>query len=251
MEERYRIIRGDAIEELSKIDESIIHLIACDLPYGTTQNTWDCVLDLDSMWYQFNRVLRENGKIVLTATQPFTSALIMSNIKNFKYDIVWEKTVSSNQLNVSHQPLRSHESILVFYNRPGVYNEQLTEGEPYSIERDTERYRSSYGSQKASIKENDGYRHARSVVKISNPRKKGGHPTEKPVELMEYIIKTYSNPNDIVLDPTMGCGSTGVAALNLNRRFIGIDLDQEFFDVTEGKLKLALKAFEIKSLIEF
>jgi site-specific DNA-methyltransferase (adenine-specific) len=181
------------------------------------------------MWAQFNRVIKDDGIVVLTATQPFTSKLILSNIEDFKYEIIWEKTIGSGQLNIKKQPLRIHESILVFYKKPGTYNEQKTEGKPYAIKRKIKSKGEGYGKQKNSSKINDGFRHAKSIIKISNPRVKNGHPTQKPLELMIRLIKTYSNKNDNVLDCCMGSGTTGIAAIGLERNFIGIELDETYF----------------------
>lgn len=232
------LIHGECLVEMSKIPPRSIDMILCDLPYGTTNNKWDVVIPLDRLWEQYCRIIKDNGVIVLTAAQPFTSQLVCSNPKMFKYDLVWEKTVSSNQLNVKIQPLRSHESILVFYSKPPTYNEQLTEGEPYRINRAAKYTEGNYHKQKPSKKVNTGYRHARSVIRVSNPRIKGGHPTEKPVELLEYLIKTYTNPGDVVLDNCMGCGSTGVACRNLERKFIGIELDSKYFTCAQKKISI-------------
>jgi site-specific DNA-methyltransferase (adenine-specific) len=233
----YSLINGECIEEMSKLKNESINLILTDLPYGTTQNKWDEIIPFESMWKEFNRVLKPNGIIVLTATQPFSSKLIMSNLDNFKYEIIWEKTIGSGQLNIKRQPLRVHESILIFYKKPGTYNEQKTEGNPYSISRNIVSKGEGYGKQVNSSKVNDGFRHAKSVIKISNPRIKGGHPTQKPVALMEYLIKTFSNENDMVLDCCMGSGTTGVAALNLNRKFIGIELDEKYFSMSSKRME--------------
>lgn len=223
------LINGDCLKEMNRLDGKSINLILVDLPYGTTQNKWDAIIPFDQMWDEFNRIITDNGKIVLTATQPFSSKLVMSNLDNFKYEIIWEKTIGSGQLNIKHQPLRVHESILIFYSKSGVYNEQKTEGTPYSIDRKVTFDGEGYGAQTDSSKHNDGFRHAKSVIKISNPRVKGGHPTQKPEALMEYLIKTYSNSGDTVLDCCMGSGTTGVASVNLNRKFIGIELDEKYF----------------------
>lgn len=212
-------------------------MIFCDLPYGITRNKWDIVIPLDKLWEQYERLIKANGAIVLTANQPFTSQLVMSNLKLFKYDIVWEKTISSNQLNVKSQQLRSHESILIFYDKKPTYNEQKTKGAPYKIKREGKYNDGNYNSQKESEKINNGYRHARSVIKISNPRIKGGHPTQKPVELIEYFVKTYTNEGDLVLDNCMGSGSTGIACKNLNRNFIGIENNEKYFKMSENNLK--------------
>jgi len=232
----FKLINGECLKELKTLPEASINLIAVDLPYGTTQNKWDAIIPFDKMWDAFNRILVPNGIIVLTATQPFTSKLITSNIDNFKYEIIWEKTIGSGQLNIKRQPLRVHESILVFYKVFGTYNEQKTEGEPYKINRKIKSKGEGYGKQTNSSKENDGFRHAKSILKISNPRIKNGHPTQKPLALMEYIIKTFSNENDIVLDCCMGSGTTGEAAINLNRKFIGIELDKKYFEIAKIRI---------------
>lgn len=172
---------------LKEIEDQSIDLILTDPPYGITQNKWDQIPPLDLMWVEFNRIIKDKGIIVMTAAQPFASQLIMSNLGNFKYDIIWEKTIASGQLNVKRQPLRTHEHILVFYKNPGVYNEQKTIGKPYSIKRKVKGVNQNYGDQKDSSKINDGFRHAKSVIKISNPRIKCGHPTEKPLELLRYV----------------------------------------------------------------
>ena len=206
-----------------------------DLPYGTTQNKWDEILPMEKMWEEFHRIIKDDGAIVLTAAQPFASKLVISNLKNFRYDIIWEKTVSSGQLNVNKMPLRSHEHILVFYKKLPTYNEQKTEGKPYSINRDITN-NSNYGTQKPSSKVNNGFRHARSLIEIANPRIKGGHPTQKPLELMDYLIKTYSNEKDIVLDCCAGSGSTLVSSKRLNRAFIGIEIETKYFETCKERL---------------
>jgi len=229
------LIRDNCLNEMKNIKEKSIDCILTDLPYGITKNEWDIEIDLKLLWENFNNILKPNGIIILTAVQPFTSKLVISNQKMFKYEIIWEKTIGSGQLNIKHQPLRVHESILIFYNKRGTYNEQLTEGKPYSINR-TKVKGSGYNKQTSSNKQNDGYRHAKSVIKISNPRIKDGHPTQKPIELLEYLVKTYTNENDTVLDCCMGSGSTGVACINLNRNFIGIELNNEYFEKAKDYL---------------
>ena len=236
----YDLIFGDAIENMAKLKEKSIDLILVDLPYGVTNNKWDVIIPFDEMWEQFNRIKKNNAAMVLTATQPFASMLVMSNLKQFKYDVIWEKTICSGQLNVKHRPLRAHESILVFYDKIPTYNEQKTEGKPYKIKREGNDTENCYCRQKASEKDNEGFRHAKSVVKIPNQRIKGGHPTQKPVALLEMLIKTFSNENDIVLDCCMGSGSTGVAAMNLNRKFIGIEKELKYFDMATLNIQSAL-----------
>ena len=224
------IINGDCMEEMKHIELNSVNAIITDLPYGVSKNNWDTPLDLDKMWELFKKIVCKDGIIILTASGKFTARLMMSNIDMFKYDIIWEKTVNSGQLNVNKMPLRSHENILIFYNKNRTYNEQKTIGEPYKIKR-KDTTGDGYGGQTGSEKTNDGFRHARSVIKISNPRKKGGHPTQKPVELMEYLIKAYTNEGDVVLDCCMGGGSTGIAAVKNNRKFIGIEMEKKYYDV--------------------
>lgn len=235
--DNYSLFNGDCLIEMKKINSGTINLIATDLPYGTTQNKWDEIIPFDKMWNEFDRILTKTGIIVLTAAQPFSSKLVMSNLDKFKYEIIWEKTIGSGQLNIKKQPLRIHENILVFYNKPGIYNEQKTEGKPYKINRKVNFKGEGYGKQTDSSKNNNGFRHAKSVIKISNPRIKGGHPTQKPLELMEYIINTYSNKGDMILDCCMGSGTTGEAAIKLDRKFIGIELDKKYFEIAKLRIK--------------
>lgn len=234
--DKVKISNDNCLIDMRSIPDGYVNLIATDLPYGVSQNKWDSILPLDEMWSLFKRIIKPNGVIALTATQPFASKLIMSNMDWFKYDLIWEKTICSGQLNVKKQPMRAHETILIFYNEVPTYNEQKTKGEPYKIKRKVSFDGPGYGKQKNSEKVNDGFRHAKSVIKISNPRIKGGHPTQKPVELMEYIINTYSNPNDIVLDCCMGSGTTGIAAINTERAFIGIELDKTYFEIAKNRI---------------
>lgn len=224
------LMQGDCLDKMKIIPDKSINLILTDLPYGVSQNVWDQIIPFDKLWEQYERILKDNGIIVLTATQPFTSLLIMSNPKMFKYERIWEKTIGSGQLNIKKQPLRIHEEILIFYKSPGTYNEQKTEGVPYKINRKIKSKGEGYGVQTDSSKNNEGFRHARSIIKISNPRTKNGHPTQKPLELMEYLIKTYSNVDDVVLDSCMGSGITGIASKNLKRNFLGIELDKKWFN---------------------
>jgi len=230
-----QLYNTDCMEQLKQIQPNSIRAIISDLPYGMSKNNWDTPLDLEKLWPLLRNVLKKDGVVILTASGKFVGKLMMSNIDMFKYDLIWEKTINSGQLNVKYMPLRSHESILVFYNKNSTYNEQKTKGEPYKIVRkDTSG--EGYGAQKGSLKSNEGYRHARSVIKIPNPRKKGGHPTEKPVELFDYLIKTYTNEGDTVLDCCMGCGSTGIAAIKLKRKFIGIEIAPKYYDIAVSRL---------------
>lgn len=230
------VINGDCLEVMNKISDNSIDLIFCDLPYGVSKNKWDSIIDLPTLWVEYWRVLKDNGAIVLTATQPFTSMLVSSQYEHFKFEWIWEKTVGSQQFNIKTQPLKVHESVLVFYKKSPTYNEQLLPGKPYSINRKA-RKGSGYGDQTDSKKVNAGFRHARSVLKISNPRVKGGHPTGKPVELVEHFIKIYSDRGDLVLDNCLGGGSTLIACQNTGRHFIGIEKDIEYCKIARKALK--------------
>jgi site-specific DNA-methyltransferase (adenine-specific) len=232
------IYLGDCLEVMKQIDNKSIDMILCDLPYGTTQNKWDIVIPFDSLWMEYERIIKNNGVIVLTATQPFSSQLIVSNLKMFKYEWIWEKTISSGQLNVNKQPLRNHESILIFYKNQPTYNPQFETGKPYKIDRKVTYNGRGYGEQKNTIKINDGYRYPKSVLKVSNPRIKNGHPTQKPIELFQYLIETYTNKNDLVLDNCIGSGTTAIACKNISRNFIGIEKDIKYFEVAKEKLEL-------------
>jgi len=229
------LINGEALSEMNKLPKNIVDLIFVDLPYGTTQNKWDVIIPLDDMWKSFYHVLKETGIIVLTATQPFTSQLVVSNLKDYKYDLIWEKPLASGQLNVNKQPLRAHEHILIFYKKFNTYNEQLSIGDPYHIKRKPGTS-TNYGTQKESELFNEGTRRQRSVLKIQNNRIEGGHPTQKPERLTELIIKTYSNENDTVLDCCMGSGTTGVSSKLLKRNFIGIELDPNYFNMAKERI---------------
>lgn len=232
-----KILLGDCIELMKDIEDKSVDMVFCDLPYGTTQNKWDSIIPLEQLWEAYSRIVKNNGAIVLTASQPFTSKLVVSNMENFRLEWIWKKTVGSGQLNIKSQPLKVHESVLVFYKEKPTYNEQKTEGKPYKINRKAEAFKDgSYGKQKDHIKNNDGFRHAQSIIQISNPRIKGGHPTQKPVDLCEYFIKTYSNEGDTVLDNCMGSGTTGVACKNTKRNFIGIEKDENYFNFAKNRI---------------
>lgn len=233
--EKFISLIGDCLDRLSEIPDDYIDCIITDLPYGTTRNKWDNPISLPDLWREYMRILKPKGNVILFGMQPFTSQLVMSNPDMFRYEIIWEKTIGSGQLNIKRQPLRVHENILVFYDKPGTYNEQRSQGTPYSIQRKSVG-EGNYNSQTESSKVNTGFRHAKTIVKVSNPRIKGGHPTEKPVELLVYLVRTYSNKGDKILDSCMGAGSTGVAAISEGRKFVGIELDPQYYSVAIDKL---------------
>ena len=228
--------QGDCLEVMKGIEDKSIDMILADLPYGTTRNKWDSVIPLEELWEQYERIIKPNGAIVLTAVQIFASQLIMSRQNLFKYDLIWKKTIASGQLNVNKMPLRLHEHILVFYKKQPTYNQQMTKGTPYTINRKATYKGEGYNKQTDSYKENTGFRHPTSVLEFSNPRIKGGHPTQKPVALFEYLIKTYTNEGDLVLDNCAGSGTTGVACKNLNRNYILIEKEPEYIDIINKRL---------------
>jgi len=246
-DEYIRLFQGDCLEVMDKLIEKglKVDMILCDLPYKITRNKWDIEIDLIKLWDQYNRIIKYNGAIVLTANEPFTSELIMSNIDMYKYKIIWEKTVASSQMNCNYAPLRIYEEILIFSkaaacyvkdkSKAMTYNPQFSKGEPYKIKRKINTS-NTYDYQKENEKINDGYRYPNDIIKISNPRIKNGHPTQKPVGLMEYIIKTYTNENEIVLDNTCGSGTTLLAARNLKRKCIGIELEEKYCEIAKNRL---------------
>jgi DNA modification methylase len=244
MQEKFynvNLFNAECIDMLRTFPDKSIDMVFCDLPYGTTRNDWDSVIDLNLLWEQYNRIVKDRGAIVLTAANPFDKVLATSNIKNFKYDWIWEKNKATGHLNSKKMPLKSHEYVLIFYKKMPTYNPQFTYGHkpmnavsakqniphPGKL-RNYGHVDNHLGNAGGSTK-----RYPRSVIKIpvinnDNPDK--WHPTQKPVELAEYFIKTYSNEGDIILDNTMGSGSTGIACINTKRKFIGIELNTEYFN---------------------
>jgi site-specific DNA-methyltransferase (adenine-specific) len=246
-DEYIRLFQGDCLEVMDRLIEKglKVDMILCDLPYKITRNKWDIEIDLIKLWDQYNRIIKYNGAIVLTANEPFTSELIMSNIDMYKYKIIWEKTVASSQMNCNYAPLRIYEEILIFSkaaacyvkdkSKAMTYNPQFSKGEPYKIKRKINTS-NTYDYQKENEKINDGYRYPNDIIKISNPRIKNGHPTQKPVGLMEYLINTYTNEGELVLDNTCGSGTTLLAARNLKRKCIGIELEEKYCEIAKNRL---------------
>jgi len=236
-----QLIHGDCLEEMKNIPDGSVDMVLTDPPYGTTACKWDTVIDLELMWEQLRRVIKPNGAIVMTASQPFTSALVMSNVKMFKYEWIWDKAKGSNPLLSKKQPMKSHENILVFSKQQTKYFPQMTEGKPYTIPKTGgNRTNKITGSTKDSdnfIQSTDPTkRFPLTIQKYSIHCGSKLHPTQKPVALMEYLIKTYTNAGETVLDFTMGSGTTGVACKNLNRSFIGIELDETYFNIAKERI---------------
>ena len=241
-----RLMLGDCLEVMKDIPDGSVDMVLCDLPYGTTQNKWDSVIPFEPLWAQYRRIAKRNAAIVLTASQPFTTALIASNLANFRYSWVWEKTRGSNPYLANVQPLRCHEDVCVFGDRPRYYP-QKAEGAIYTVSpKAGGRVASDERSNRAGFEGKVGSgRFPRSVVRLSNPSAEMGlHPTQKPVALMEYMIRTYTNEGETVLDNCMGSGTTGVACINTNRNFIGIELDQGYFDIACKRIEEAQRIME-------
>jgi len=231
------LYNGDCLEIMKTIEDNSVDMIMADLPYGTTACKWDSIIPLDVLWEQYNRICKKNAAMVFTAAQPFTTILAASNIKNLRYEWIWEKPQGTNPMNAKIMPLKSHENILVFYREKPTYNPQMWYSTPYSgYKSDTATIGEVYGNAKSKHRDNpDGSRYPKTIIK--HKQEKGFHPTQKPVGLMEYLIKTYTNEGDVVLDNTMGSGTTGVAAQNLCRGFIGIEMDENYFNIAKERIE--------------
>lgn len=237
--EQFRLYCGDCLEVMKSIPDGSVDLILCDLPYGVTQNKADIVIPFAPLWEQYERVIKPNGAIVLFSQGVFYVDLVNSNRKLFKYDLIWDKQLLSGFLNANRMPLRQHEQIAVFGKGKITYNPQMTVGEKnHSKGKPKKNANNNYGEYDFVESKEDGLKYPTSILTFSKPHpSKAKHRTEKPVSLLEWIIKTYSNENEIVLDNCMGSGSTGVACKHTNRRFIGIEIDQEIFTVAKERIK--------------
>lgn len=243
-----KLIHGDCLEEMKQIKDKSIDMILCDLPYGTTKCKWDVVISFEKLWEQYKRIIKDNGAIVLLSSQPFTTDLINSNRKMFRYEIIWKKTLPTGFLNAKRMPMRVHENICIFYKHLPTYNPQMT-----TVERnDVGRIRTNGGNAKQynEFRKEDwnyvetGKRYPVDVIEFSNwngtlfgnTTNATKHPTQKPIQLLEWLINTYSNTGDVILDNCMGSGSTGVAAVQTGRGFIGIEKEKRYFDIAKDRL---------------
>ena len=231
---KIELIQGDCLEKMKDIPDGSIDMILCDLPYGTTACKWDTIIPFEPLWEQYKRIIKDNGAIVLFGSEPFSSTLRVSNSKWYSYDWKWEKTKPVGHLNANRKPMNKYEDIIVFSKKQPTYNPQgLKAIEPRSITRTNKGgiYREQAGV--GSIQKFTGY--PSNIIKFKSQNGEL-HPTQKPVDLMEYLIKTYTNEGDLVLDNCMGSGTTGVACKNLNRNFIGIELDSDYFKIAEKRI---------------
>ena len=244
---------GDCLEVMKDIETGSVDMICCDLPYGTSFAAWDSIIPMDKLWEQYKRIIKPTGIIALFGSQPFSSALIASNYDWFKYELIWEKGRASGHVHAKNKPMKAHENILIFSNGTTVhanqsknratYNPQMTDGDPYSKKQVTSNVgQLNHADSKAnidfigSVSNNKGTRYPRSVLKFKNHNVGNLHPTAKPLALIEWLIKTYSNENETVLDCCIGSGTTAVAAINTGRNCIGIEKDLQYFDIATKRI---------------
>lgn len=254
-----RLFEGDCLEYMEKIPDGSVDMILCDLPYGMTQNQWDCYIPLEELWKQYKRVIKQNGAIVLTSNGVFTAKLILSQPGIFKYKWVWEKSKPTNFLNAKKQPLRKYEDVCVFYKKQPTYHPQMTPGEPYDKGVRKDQLCGNYGDFDPVHVASKGERYPTDIIYIKTAESEGAvyHPTQKPVELGRYMVRTYTNPGDVVLDNTFGSGSFLVAALMEGRNFIGIEKNEnvalfkreeiDYIEVAKKRLKEAWNGLDKKS----
>lgn len=238
------IFEGDCIEIMKQFPDNCIDMILCDLPYGTTQNKWDSIIPLDELWHEYKRIIKENGAIVLTSQGLFTAQLMLSNPKQFKYKWVWEKSKPTNFLNAKKQPLRKYEDVCVFYKKQPVYNPQMVQGEPYDKGFRKNQLSGSYGDFQPVHVHSDGKRYPTDVIYFKTAESEGEviHPTQKPVELGRYFVRTYTNPGALVLDNTFGSGSFLLSALLEGRNFVGIEKNEDVHLFKEKEIDYILAA---------
>ena len=241
---------GDCLELMNDISDESVDMILCDLPYGTTKNKWDSTINLELLWKQYKRIIKQRGCIALFAQTPFDKVLGSSNLEMLKYEWIWEKPMATGRLNCNFAPMKAHENILIFSksaacyvkdsNNSMIYHPQMTEGKPYKAisGRASTNYDTKWSKEQLTI--NNGTRYPRDIQKFTHDKDKL-HPTQKPVLLLEYLIKTYTNKGDIILDNCMGSGSTGVACVNTNRKFIGIELDDTYFEIAKERINKAVE----------
>lgn len=237
-----QLYNGDCLNIMYQIPDKSIDCIICDLPYGTTQNPWDVIIPFDKLWEHYERVISDNGAIILFGQDKFTAQCMLSNPKLHRYNLIWKKVLPSGFLNANRMPLREHEDIMVFYKSLPTYNPQKVKGNPchtrgklpdYDV---TQLKNNNYGDLNIVLTEGD-MKFPTSIIEFQKPAASTClHPTQKPVELIEWLVKTYTNPGDTVLDNTMGSGTTGVACANLNRNFIGIELDSDYFAIAQQRI---------------
>lgn len=241
----YKLIQGDCLDLMKKIPDKSVNMILCDLPYGVTaKNKWDNVIPFDKLWESYNRIIKDNAAIVLFGQDKFTAECMLSNKKMHRYNLIWKKVLPSGFLNANRMPLREHEDIMVFYKKLPTYNPQKIKGKPCHKKgkatgqmNDNVLNNRNYGDYKVVETEGD-MKYPTSILEFAKPHPSIAlHPTQKPVELLEWLIKTYTNEGDLVLDNCMGSGSTGVACVNTNRKFIGMELEETYFNIAKKRIE--------------
>jgi site-specific DNA-methyltransferase (adenine-specific) len=238
-----KILCGDCLQVMKDIPDNSIDMVLTDPPYGTTACSWDSIIPLDLMWEQLKRIIKNKGAIVLFGSQPFTTKLINSNINMFKYEWIWNKTFGKDPFATNRRPMKSHENILLFYYSQPVFNPQKTKGIPYSDKRKGIKINAQHYNKDRIGIFNEGTREPISVLKINHTNFNQYHPTQKPVSLIEYLVITYTNKNDLVLDFCIGSGTTAVACKNTHRRFIGIEQSPEYCKIAEERLRQEVLKF--------
>lgn len=244
MLETNKLYHGDCLDIMKNIPDASIDMILCDLPYGTTACKWDSIIPFEPLWEQYKRIIKNNGAIVLTASQPFTSKLISSNYEMFKCEWIWEKTQATGHLDAKRKPMRAHENICVFYKKQATYNPIKTQGHKRKVslarhKQNTEKNQTEVYHKSDNFTDYDTTeRYPRSVLTFASDKQKCSlHPTQKPVALFEYFIKTYTNEGELVLDNCIGSGTTAIACINTKRNYIGIEKEQKYFDIANERIK--------------
>lgn len=242
---RIVLLNGDCLHEMRRIKPNSIDMVFADLPYGQTQNNWDSPIDLTILWSRYLTIGKTRAPYVFTAQTPFDKVLGCSNLGMLKYDWIWIKSTAVNFLNVKRQPLRKHEHILTFYKQQCIYNPQMIKGKEHHGGGGRKTTNLNYNDIALDPYRSSEWYHPNSILYFPISQwDKGIHPTQKPIELLEYLIKTYTNPGDTVLDPTMGSGTTGVACANLNRKFIGIEKDENYFNIAARRIAQSVRDHE-------
>jgi DNA modification methylase len=234
-----KVYNEDCLIGMSRIADKSVDMILCDLPYGTTACKWDVIIPFEPLWQQYERIIKDNGAIVLTAAEPFSSALRMSNIKNYKYDWIWEKSHARGFLNAWKQPLRKTEDVCVFYNKQCTYNPQITDKPKENIRPVTNSTKLSdcYGQRKLDVHKLPPDKSMPIDILKFNTEQNQIHPTQKPVALFEYLIKTYTNEGETVLDNCAGSGTTMIACINTNRNYIGFEKEEKYYQIIQDRIK--------------
>lgn len=259
----FELYNDDCLNVMMKIKDKSIDCVICDLPYSKTHNVWDSIIPFDKLWEQYKRIVKDNGNIVLFGQGDFSAKLICSNLEYYRYTLIWNKLRTSGFLNANRMPLRQHEDILIFYKKHSVYHPQMKEGKEPNHKRGKKwkekgkiQTKGKIYGKYTVINDSDclqtNLKYPTSILEFQNKVLDNFHPTQKPLELIEYLVKTYSNENDLILDNCMGSGTTGVACKNLNRNFIGIEKDKEYFDFAKNRIEKfePIKFMENKSLID-